>query len=801
MNLKKTLTVASLASLAVVGLVSCGGENKPVNPEVEIADELIDDASTNVTLNLSLNYNGASFITYGKNSTSIVAQEKTGTGATASYSTSKTATYSTFTTLDGRTLNAGASLTPVWQDMGSLLNITFKDGAYFNQTSTANNMTTTITAGYQGGNAETVDVLHVANGNTAFNDAVNAGQIINLTKYQKTMPNLWSFFESSQAVYEQMKMGTDNSIYYAPYFDGKDQLEKVFNMNVEMVQALLDDDAPALSSDKKSGNMFKRAASYDTEATISTVYGGTGEGVTKSYIQSMNEQTIPVANADGSAGTIKVTYAKDIASIQNDLAVKNGDTLTTALKNYIDATYGSYIAADGSKLYKTRSEIFTSASACYNADELIALLRCVKTNPNYLTGDKTNTMVPFFPRTGEMNRIRAFFEIGQMFGLRGSNSGEKDNLFFNEAGELVDGRTQEYTYDVLEKLNTLQQEGLFPKNWLYDGSLGKTEFRDNVMKAGTGFMCYDYSNVAGFNSKTTYTETARTTQMEAVLAPVAKWGVQNGPDSTTQLVGYNAEKGVTFTRFSEDNRSLKDGGWAIVAKGVQGNTAKLTRALKLLDYLYSQDGSFLECYGTTGKSDANRLNGAGTNVYASEIKTDDAGVSYPVLTAEYVAEINGISKGSWHNYMARFMGACIGIGNIRSNYLEAQCTAGQEKGMIKLATAEKAGAMYACKTGYNYTTVNQFFISVPTAIALNSRQSNSVVTTTTDLTNFWAQNTVGQNEGSGQFTNVIRYGWQTPTRETIRSKFSSANDTYLKFNALNIGVTPATSNQYPNQYK
>ena len=57
--------------------------------------------------------------------------------------------------------------------------------------------------------------------------------------------------------------------------------------------------------------------------------------------------------------------------------------------------------------YSKLSEIFTGAKACYNTDDLIALLRCVKANPKFLTGDQTMTsdkMGPIAPRSAENKR-------------------------------------------------------------------------------------------------------------------------------------------------------------------------------------------------------------------------------------------------------------------------------------------------------------------------------------------------------------------------------------------------------------
>lgn len=756
MNFKKTLTVAAVASIAAVGLVSCGKDDK------------ID--TSNVTLNLALSYKGEAYIKYNRNRIGTLGMPNA------------------YVTLDGKILVEGETLLPVWQRIQKNLNFTIADAAP-TAADTATMMQTILQGNFKGLNDLPVDVLQVMSGNSTFIQSVDQGLILNLDNYKDKLPDLYAFLEKNKGVKDQMLMvsGDEEGIFFAPYFDGIDQLEKGFNMNLEAVRALLDG-AVEKKYDSKDAttNRFKNADSFDEAVTLTSQYGGTGTGNTASYIQSLNNQEIAVAkkNANGEyvQDKIKVTFAKDVVTRQNELTVKNGKTLTETLISYIDEVYGAYIGEG--KIFKNRSEIFTSASACYNADELIALLRCVKTNPNYLTGKADNNMVPFFPRTGEANRVRAFFEFGQVFGLRGSLSGENSQLWYNEAGELVDGRTQNYSYAVLDKLNALQNEGLFPTNWIYEGTNGKSEFRSNTLKAGTGFMCYDYSNVTAFNK----IAGSAVTEIEPVLAPVAKWPVQKDSEDKT-IVGYNTTDKVSYTRFSEDNRSLKDGGWCLSAElGKKGNEAKLAKALELVNYLYTQEGSFIEAFGTSGDDNTG---------YSSGIATDAAGVKYPILTDAYKARITEYGKGTWHNYMTRFEGSCLGIGNIRSNYIEAQNTdVRQELGLIKYAAAEATGSMYSCKT-YGKT----FFRSVPTSISLSTTELDTIKKDAKDIQDFWTMANTGTSIGGGPALTVIKSGWaavqETYTLADLQGKFAASNESYLKFSAGSIGLKYATTNQYP----
>ena len=67
--------------------------------------------------------------------------------------------------------------------------------------------------------------------------------------------------------------------------------------------------------------------------------------------------------------------AENIIEIQNALEVKNGETLTKALIDYIGRNYD----------YEKPSDLFLSDTAAYDIDELTALFRCIRANGLYLT--------------------------------------------------------------------------------------------------------------------------------------------------------------------------------------------------------------------------------------------------------------------------------------------------------------------------------------------------------------------------------------------------------------------------------
>ncbi len=57
--------------------------------------------------------------------------------------------------------------------------------------------------------------------------------------------------------------------------------------------------------------------------------------------------------------------------------------------------HGAAASADNYD-YEKPSELFLGEKAAYDIDELIALMRCIKANPTYLTQGKADTVWPMF---------------------------------------------------------------------------------------------------------------------------------------------------------------------------------------------------------------------------------------------------------------------------------------------------------------------------------------------------------------------------------------------------------------------
>ena len=167
-----------------------------------------------------------------------------------------------------------------------------------------------------------------------------------------------------------------------------------------------------------------------------------------------------------------------------------GVELVNMFRNYIDEAYDGYY---GTK----RSNLFAGYNACWDADELVALLRCVVTNSYALTNQDSYKVVGLFPREHKANRTRDLFSLVSLFGVRGYES-RNDYLYFDSQGNLKDARAEMDWNEGLNKLNQLYKENLILQNFdTHTETINKIMFQENK-----GFMMYDYCRPKPFTTKT-----------------------------------------------------------------------------------------------------------------------------------------------------------------------------------------------------------------------------------------------------------------------------------------------------------
>lgn len=743
--MKKQIKLAGISALAVLGIVSlasCGNKNDD-NNKLEVGGQL------DISLNYQVKKVGQTGLSYNGKGTRELKYA-------------------------GVTLVTNDML-PTWKCLQNKLDtkyadsktstITFFDANPYDQTDYKKDFTQHWVNGFTS-KGRTVDL--VMGGGTYYTQYANDGKLVAIDEYLDQMPNFKAWVEQNPDIWESMKH-TDGHVYFTPYFDGLNSIEKMFLMNTSYVEKLLDGDIDAEDE--------------SVALTNGTVY--------TPYVVETEEQTLTVS-VNGTAKTIKANFteANNAVKKQNDLSAKNGKTLVAALKEALIAEYGSAIAttAGGSAtgdsvVYNKLSEIFTGEKACYNTDDLVALLRCVKTCPKTLTGDVTTTMNPISPRTAENKRTIDLVSLISLWGLKGNDS-ENGKLYYDVDGNLKDARTTQDTYDVgLSNLNKLYQEGLFVNNFTSDKSgkvMGSTEWRGNNIKDGSGFLYYDYNGTTSpFNDDVVESSKGFA---QPVLAPVVKWA-----DSSKTLNYKGTNLAGTYFRYSEANRALKDGGWCIPAESDNIGTA-----LALMDYLFSEEGARIQDFGPDdGKYwDLKTQGAAGNTDYENQVCAINGGTS-PIIKEDVLDDIKGNSEGvTWNDYYRAFIGSTQGIGHIREDSLDYQTTYSQKSrdGLSNVQTAIKSGAMILAQTTIDSDT-SKFFVSVPQTIAISSDDTSKINAST--------QNNTLKEVWDSSSSSVIcpAINWILIGEDAIKDKYSGGKSTmFSEFNIIDSVFLEAYSN-------
>ena len=166
----------------------------------------------------------------------------------------------------------------------------------------------------------------------------------------------------------------------------------------------------------------------------------------------------------------------------NEKGVMSGVEAVNMLREYIDKTYNGYYGA-------TRSNLFCGYDACWDADEMVALLRCVVTNPQSLNG--TDLIQGLFSR--EENSAGRRYDIhrlgGLLFGVRGYES-RQDFLYVGTDGDLHDARQSEDAYAAAARMHDIAMEGLISADFMTKAATSSTK---NYLPDDLGFMSYDYN--------------------------------------------------------------------------------------------------------------------------------------------------------------------------------------------------------------------------------------------------------------------------------------------------------------------
>ena len=600
---------------------------------------------------------------------------------------------------DGVTYEKG-DLLPTWKQIQTDVGFTIND-VTTTESSVNNNYKAVKNDNFSG-----VDVLCASAASA--NEDGQTGNFIQLDQYLDVMPNFKAFLDSNEVVKTTITAG-DGHIYYAPYFDGYDDIEKTFLVRVDWVEKLLN-------------------GAYDESKFDSTAY--TGSFTYKAYMpesaSGVDAIEVKVVKKDGTGvETVKKDYAKNITTVMSEVSNKNGATLVKALRDYIDTTYGGYYG-------ENRADLFVGQNAAWDADEMVALLRCVVSNPKFLTGGTSDVVYGFFAREATLQREPDLFTLAcNLFGVRGADA-EKDYLYFDADGNLHDGRQSEEFYYAIEKLSQLYADGLILKDFDLEGAGGAsgTKVYDTMYNSNLGFGLYDY-----VQTQTAYDDTVKIEgfNLASIINPVAMWATTSG--------------GATLTRFTESWRSVKTEGWVITAECAQ-TPDKLAKALKLFDYMYSTEGNMTMSYGPHAwiQHDA-----SGNVQYI-----DYQGQKVPQLSDAALNELKTLAKGNYTNYYRQWLGATFPIGYIKQQGMEYQCTT--EKGKAGLQLVNNA-IVYGV---LEHVMVNSsecptpFYRIIPTTFATTSSENQTLSEKCANLSSYFSKS---KNEYS-IFIDAIKYGFE-----------------------------------------
>lgn len=570
------------------------------------------------------------------------------------------------TLADGKTYNTG-DLKPTWVAVEEILGIKFEDK-------------------YQGQSAakefeywkDRLNEVDMVSGTAAtLSEYGEAGSLVNLAEYMDQMPNFKAYLEANPIVRLSITGNTTTgAIYFSPYFDGVNDIERMPLMRVDWAAKLLDGEGE-----------------FTADAC-----GQTAAPVYQPYMPTSGKIEIETPTLDGTATEIVTKdydAAGNIVALMNEKGSMSGVEAVNMLREYIDKAYNGYYGTQ-------RSNLFVGQNAAWDVDELVALLRCVVANAQTLNG--TDTVYGLFSREDNNNqrRVDMFRFAGHLFGVRGMES-RQDYLYIDTDGALHDARQEAATYEALENMNAMADEGLLSKAFMDTAEVNSGNYLENDL----GFMSYDYNQTQTIMNATKLQPEEGEKYM-AVMVPVARWF--DGTD----------ENGV-YMRFTESWRSVKTDGWGISKAGVEGNADKLNAALSLIDYAYSEKGQILMSYGPDAFIKTKADGSYETFIFN--------GKEMPVIADATAEELWAKAKGNYTNYARMYLGSTLSFA--KSQAFEYQCTheVGKE-GAGKISVAIGLGTI---KHPELAITENGWYTSVPTVLP-NTKPESDQLNGFTELT-------------------------------------------------------------------
>lgn len=623
--------------------------------------------------------------------------------------------------LAGVTYHAG-DLKPTWVEVENILNIKIEDK-------------------YQGNSAtnelkywaERLGDVDIVSGNsTSLNDYGIKGSFVNIAEYLDMMPNFKAYLEANPIVRLSITGDTSTgAIYFSPYFDGVNDIERMPLMRVDWVVKLLDGEG-AFTAEKSANLLF---------------------AVYEPYMPLSGKVTVETVNAEGT-GTFDLTKNYDksgnIVAKMNE-ALKNGTVsgveAVNMLRAYIDEAYDGYYGT-------TRSNLFVGQDACWDADELVALLRCVVANAYTLNG--TDSIQGIFSREDNnmQRKVDLFRLAGHLFGVRGLES-RQDYLYFDSEGNLKDARSEEDTYKAMERMNALVQEGLISKSFVDNSN----ETSSTMLENDLGFMSYDYNQTQTILNETMLQDGEK---YMAAMVPVARWYDGTDPNGV-------------YMRFTESWRSVKTDAWAISKEGIGDDTDKLYAALALIDYAYSAKGQILMSYGPDEFIK--------TNADGSYVTFSFNGTDMPVIADVTEELLWSLASGNYTNFARQYLGSTLSFAKSQAFEYQCTCAIGKE-GAGYISTAIGLGTI---KHPELAVVDNMWYTSIPTTLP-STKVEIDTLNTYTELTNKFKSSKNTENILVDQISGGYTIDGVTDAQsavELVKSTWSGEQYLILKQNAWN----------------
>lgn len=731
---------------------------------------------------------------------------------------------------DGNTYSSG-DLKPAWKAMSSKLN--FKLTSTFGAKSDKYKYYSGTSAGIA-----QVDLFTDTSANIVNAGLNNTDTFLDLSLYLDYMPNFKQFLADNPATYMSLTASTSTgAIYYAPYYDGNNDIEKYVLAKTNWITALLDNTTGGSSTTLKAQAEAKsltltaskvesymgKTGSYKVDTTSND-----GKSVTKLVVNydaaltAAKDSTTPLGQALANAGVTNSSLTSgNIVDLQNAaINAKQGEVtgaqLLAITQAYIDVAYQK---EDGTKFYTKRSDVFNGYDAGWDVDLLVALYRCTVTNNTLLKsgssggtvgngGTALNMVYGLSARQNNMQRQADLLSIaGTLYGVRGLES-RYEYSYIDANGKLQDARANAESYEIMDKMNKLVQEGL-----VYVGSsvtANKTSYY-----TGTSVEClslYDYVN----------TQTPAGFQLDGVASGYA---IEDGY-YFTPIVGAISNWDVdgngeheTVMRFTESWRSVKNSGFAVPYDAMK-DSEKLAAMLAFIDYLYSDDGQIAMTYGPMA-TDSNGTGGFWYNEEATDAQikagtyfeyegkkyyseTFYAGSYQPTLTektlkAYYGDTVNGVSFNgdehwlsavscvrSYTNFARYVVGSALALGNkLQSFEYQATCTMGKYGAAI-VDTALNNGTFKHVYTTVDECDGNLWYLISPTTVPLTTAESTYISNNADTLNN--EAFTLSSSYTTNYYFNIMTNGLGNSTQVSNISCGATGAACVTNVSALNLGT-------------